>query len=115
MIWLIFACSNPQPPVCDTAADVTYAEFGESFLRQHCQGCHASTSTNRQGAPSTIYFDTVEDVWRLSADILRVTTSEIPTMPPAWTLEEHDIEMLRWWLECGSLKSDEQSLQLFDP
>lgn len=115
MIFWFFACSTKQPQVCDTAADVTYAEFGESFLRQHCQGCHSSTSTNRQGAPTSVSFDSVDDVWRLSQDILRVTASESPTMPPAWTLEEEDVEMLRWWLECGSIKTDEQSLEDFNP
>ena len=112
IFWI--GCTYSQPPLCDTAADITYAEFGKSFMTQYCQGCHASTSTNRQGAPDSVNFDTLESIWILREDILRVTTSESPSMPPAWAIPDTDIELLQWWLECGSERMDEQSILLFD-
>ena len=52
---------------------VTYAEFGEHFLRQHCNGCHGSGADNRHGAPTAISFDSIEAVWTWKDAILRVT------------------------------------------
>ena len=70
-------------------------------MRENCQGCHASTATERYGAPDTVTFDTVEEAWIWASSILDVATGDSPTMPPAGGVEDDDRTRLRWWLACG--------------
>ena len=42
---------------CENAPMVTWDNWAQSIIVTHCQGCHASTSTNRYGAPENIHFD----------------------------------------------------------
>ena len=114
-IFSFVGCGTETPEWCDEEVDVTYAEFGEAFLRQHCNGCHGSDANNRHGAPIVVSFNSIDDVWTWKDAILRVTTSENPSMPPAWELEAGDVELLQVWLECGSELADQKSLRKFDP
>lgn len=114
LLLMILACGNSSD-VCDSGMDVTYADFGETFIRQHCQGCHASSSNNRHGAPESVHFDTIEDIWSRRDDILRVTTSEEADMPPAWELDQDNVYLLEQWLECGSKRADRRSMRHFNP
>lgn len=114
LTWLMMGCGS-EPAICDSGSDVTYADFGETFIRQHCQGCHASSSNDRHGAPESVHFDSIEDIWERRDDILRVTTSDEADMPPAWKLDEDNIRLVQQWLECGSERSDHRSLRQFDP
>ena len=111
----VIGCGSDTPEWCADEDHVTYAEFGETFLRQHCNGCHGSEADNRHGAPTAISFDTIEAVWTWKDSILRVTASENPSMPPAWELDAGDVDLLQVWLECGSELEDQQSLRKFDP
>ena len=86
---------------CADAPVVDWDNFGQGFLLMACQGCHASTTPDRYGAPEDVTFDTVEQAWAQANDILRVATSETPTMPPRGGVEDDDRTRLRWWLECG--------------
>jgi hypothetical protein len=43
---------------CEGVPTLAYTNFGEGFLRENCQGCHASTTADRYGAPDTVVFDT---------------------------------------------------------
>ena len=114
--FLVLACGQDTPAICDSGeVEVTYADFGESFMRQHCQGCHASTSSSRHGAPESVHFDNVDDIWERRDAILRVTTTDSPTMPPAWDLDAGDVMLVEQWLECGSKRSDKRSLRHFNP
>ena len=119
MIWVsvlgVVGCGSETPEWCVEESEITYAEFGETFLRQHCNGCHSSEANNRHGAPDTVSFDSIESVWTWKDAILRVTSSENPTMPPAWELDSGDVELLQVWLECGSELDDYKSLRKFDP
>ena len=116
MLWLwLSACGPETPDICDVEVQVTYADFGASFLRQHCNGCHSATTMDRHGAPTSVTFDSIEEIWQRSEDILRVTTSDTPTMPPAWDLDEGDVELLEHWLMCGTERKDRQSLRQFSP
>ena len=85
---------------CSDAPTVTYETFGEGFMSENCQSCHASTSPNRYGAPEDIYFDTHEDIINQAATILAVTTGEAPTMPPAGGVDEQKRELVEIWLSC---------------
>lgn len=86
---------------CAEVPVVTYANFGEGFILHHCQGCHASTTQDRYGAPEAVAFDTVEQVWAFQERILERAASEPPTMPPAASTTEDDRTRLRWWLLCA--------------
>ena len=47
---------------CIDVPIVTYASFGQGFLTFSCQGCHASGSVDRQGAPDSVTFDDYQQV-----------------------------------------------------
>lgn len=87
---------------CDGAPTLAYTNFGEGFLRENCQGCHASTTPERYGAPDHVTFDTVEEAWTWSARILVRSTGESPTMPPQGGVSADDRTRLLWWLRCGT-------------
>ena len=36
------SAASERPAWCDTAADVTWEDWGDGFMRTQCQGCHAS-------------------------------------------------------------------------
>jgi len=93
-------CEGPADP-CDEVPTVNWANFGEGFLLGNCQHCHGSTAPNRHGAPTTVCFDTVEQVWSRPDRILARAGAEPATMPPEGVTRAEDRELLRDWLECG--------------
>lgn len=103
MIWiLLMSCAASEVADSGPCAQptVTWDSFGQGFLITHCQGCHASTSPQRYGAPEGIYFDTHEQAEALQSAIERtVLTAE--TMPPAGGLNDEERELLGEWLACG--------------
>lgn len=103
MIWLLLACdpaTSDSADPCDDAPVVTWDNYGQAILTEHCQSCHASTTNDRYGAPEAVIFDTHEDALMFKARILAVTDPDARTMPPAVALEEIDYERLRIWLTC---------------
>ncbi len=115
ILMLLLACTEVTPPVvddtggagdvetpgwCDTAADVTWEDWGDGFMRTQCQGCHASGTDNRFGAPDDVVFDTEADVitWR---DRILVRTVDERSMPPAGGVDDVDLQLLETWLRCG--------------
>jgi len=80
---------------------VNWDTFGAGFLLHHCQGCHASTTPDRYGAPAEVTFDTKEQAWAWRDRILERSAVDPPTMPPAGGTSEDDRVRLRWWLECA--------------
>ncbi|MED5371744.1 MAG: hypothetical protein VX899_12060 [Myxococcota bacterium] len=113
MIWALLALSCREAPVDSTPTDtgaedfcadapvVRWNNFGEGFMVGNCQGCHASTATERYGAPENVTFDTVDQVWANAGGILYTTTSDSPTMPPNGGVDEDDLMRLQWWLRCA--------------
>jgi hypothetical protein len=87
---------------CADAPALTWENFGEGFLVENCQGCHASGATDRHGAPAEAFFDTVDNAWAWKDPILAVSTGEAPTMPPSGGATADDRTRLGWWLECGT-------------
>jgi hypothetical protein len=92
------------PKECVGAPDLTWDNFGEGFLMENCQGCHASANVGsaRHGAPTDMYFDTVEDAWERKDAILYMATGEDPAMPPSGGPSDDDRMRLFWWLTCGT-------------
>jgi len=108
VISLLLACTSstgsdsgaPSPSSCDDAPMVTWDSFGEGFVTESCQTCHASTATNRNGAPLSVVFDTREETLAQADAILRVVTSDVPTMPPQGGISEDDRALVSYWLTC---------------
>ena len=90
------------PALCDDAPTVTWDNFGEGFVIEACQACHASTALDRHDAPPTIVFDTEDQVRLLEDLVLEVATGEAPTMPPQGGVSDEDRYLLEVWLTCTS-------------
>jgi len=111
---LLLACGQPAEsataPVetaspetegpCATAPVVTWDSFGKGFITGTCQTCHASTATDRHGAPEAVVFDTEADVLAQAALVLEVATGDDPRMPPEGGVSDDDRARLAWWLTC---------------
>jgi len=96
------ATTDTGTDACADIPIVTYANFGEGFLLENCQGCHASTSANRHGAPEEVMFDSVEDAWNWSTVILAVATGDEQSMPPNGGISPDDQTRLEWWFSCAA-------------
>jgi mono/diheme cytochrome c family protein len=102
VLWLPACLAAPaDPPSCGPETPtVTWDTFGEGFVTTHCQGCHASTAVDRQGAPVDRVFDSEADVLAQSERILDAISAEPARMPPAGGLGADDRERLAIWLTC---------------
>jgi uncharacterized membrane protein len=103
MLLLLLGCGTETDTAADACADapvVTWDNFGQALLVEHCQPCHASTATERFGAPEEVSFDTEDDVIEHRQLILDVATGDDWTMPPVVEIGETDRELLWIWLTC---------------
>lgn len=104
----LLACAGTDGPaetgetgLCADAPVVTYETFGAGFMTENCQSCHASTSPDRQDAPESVVFDTVDQVWTLRERILQLAVPESPSMPPLGGTTADDRAKLEIWLTCA--------------
>lgn len=101
------AASVAESGICANAPVETFETFGSGFLLENCQSCHASTSTNRNGAPGDVVFDDGDGVpsvgaaWTWAERILARAATDTPTMPPMAGTTEDDRQRLTWWLTCA--------------
>ena len=110
MILLLLACAGEDSGAADSAAadpcadapHLSWETFGQGFLTEACQTCHASTASDRHGAPPTVTFDTAELAWSFADTILGSATGETPFMPPEGGTTADDQQRLQWWLTCGT-------------
>jgi uncharacterized membrane protein len=86
--------------ICVDAPVITWESWGQGFMIEACQGCHASTATNRYGAPTGVVFDTQDDVYLWRSSILARAAATPPTMPPAGGTTADDRYYLEVWLTC---------------
>ena len=101
MIWILLGCSTVNGHgMCDEAPFVSYETYGKGFLEENCQGCHASTTNNRNGAPDDVVFDSRGDVLVNAELILETVTAESPTMPPEGGISDEERGMVNVWLKC---------------
>lgn len=89
-----------EDPLCDEAPIVTWSSWGEGFVIGSCQACHSSTSTDREGAPADVNFDTRDEVLARKARILERSTGDSPSMPPEGGVLNDDRQLLEIWLTC---------------
>jgi len=92
--------TTPVDPACEDVPVVTWESWGQGFLVEACQGCHASTARDRYGAPASVVFDTEADAYRWKDRILSRAAAETPSMPPAGGVSEAERELLTIWLTC---------------
>lgn len=92
--------TGSPPGACDDAPVVTWNNFGQGFLIENCQSCHASTSPNRHDAPEAVVFDTLADVKAQKDRIQARALGEDPTMPPEGGVSDDDRALLQIWLDC---------------
>ena len=84
-------------------SDLTYENFGGPYLGAYCQRCHASDSDDRNGAPGTFTFDTVDQVRRRAERIFARAAASNTTMPPGPDdPPEEERMLLAEWLACGA-------------
>jgi uncharacterized membrane protein len=91
-----------EPGFCDDAPPATWNSFGEGFVVQHCQSCHATTTADRQGAPEAVVFDTEEDTWAWADRILARAAGDDADMPPMGGVEADERYLVEVWLTCGA-------------
>ena len=86
----------------DAVERVTYANFGDAFLRNWCRGCHGVQLTGdaRSDAPEGIDFETHDDA-RMWADRIRARAiGEHASMPPAGGPSPEELALLEAWLDA---------------
>lgn len=105
--WLLLgltACAGTSETadtaLCTDAPVVTWASWGDGFLRENCQSCHGEGTQTRNGAPESVVFDSYEDVQAQADDIYRVATGTSPSMPPEGGVSEEQRWLLEVWLDC---------------
>lgn len=98
---LIGACGSEGPDIdCST---VTPTSFADMTAFAACTSCHASTvsGTDRQGAPSSVNYDTYEAaVANIEKGIEEIYEGKMP--PNGVTLDPADEEEIYAWGECGT-------------
>ncbi len=102
LLLLLLSCAdgeNADTGLCAESA-VSWDSFGQGFLITHCQGCHASTSPQRYGAPEGISFDTQAQAAK-QQDAIGRTVLDQESMPPAGGLNDEERALLEQWLACG--------------
>jgi uncharacterized membrane protein len=88
--------------VCgESLPEMTWQSFGNGFVSTYCQGCHASGTFDRHGAPESVVFDSEDDVLSRADAMTRTTLSEAPTMPPGGGIPTEQRELLAAYLKCA--------------
>jgi len=85
---------------CLEAPVLNWANFGDGFVTENCQACHASTTPDRRGAPPSVTFDTYEETMTHRDRILARSGGDDPTMPPQGGVDAEQREKLAIWLTC---------------
>jgi uncharacterized membrane protein len=88
---------------CPPESELTYENFGGPFLDANCQPCHSSAAQDRNGAPVSFTFDSVEDVRDHRERIFARAAGDNTSMPPGPDdPPAGERAMLAEWLACGA-------------
>jgi cytochrome c5 len=105
VLLLLVACAE-QPmelddlPCPTTGTTLTYENFGERFMGENCNTCHA---TSKSGAPSSYKFTTLDLVKKHKGRIFIRAAGPNTTMPPGPDdPPESERDQLAEWLACGA-------------
>ena len=86
---------------CSHDPPLTYENFGEGFLKHHCNGCHSQFREydwQRSGAPSGVDFDEWDTLLEWAERVL-IRTEE-GSMPPAGGPTPDERITFVEWMEC---------------
>lgn len=100
---LLAGCNSGVPFTCpDGGTTARYEDVGRPFLEANCNWCHAAGVQSRQGAPTEITFDTLDEVIRQRERILIRATGDRPSMPPG-PVKPDAADRARFgvWLACA--------------
>lgn len=89
---------------CDDVPVLTWENFGEGFLRENCESCHAQAAPYRSSAetppPTSIHFGDKDTALALRDQILDSAGGDTPRMPPRGGVDAEEREKLNIWLRC---------------
>ena len=100
---ILGACEGEPALDCDTSP-WTWENTGGPFMYTWCTSCHHADleEGQRQGAPTSINLDTVEDVWAWQDRIMARSLGPSASMPPAGGPTEAELLQLEEWLLCDA-------------
>ncbi len=103
----LFACSSGDTidthPCPQGGTTLTYENFGQAFVDQWCEPCHASSAPSRNGAPPNVTFDTHAQVLQWRDRIFARAADNNSSMPPGPDgPPDDDRHKLADWLACGA-------------
>lgn len=96
------APDSVESGVCgEDLPEMTWQSFGDGFVATYCQGCHASGTFDRHGAPASVVFDTEADVLSRRDAVARTVLGDAPSMPPGGGVTAEQRELLAAYLKCA--------------
>jgi len=84
---------DPTGSTCPSDSELSYANFGEAFMRKHCARCHEDFST-QVGVQASI--DEIDRAAAAGPDTVNTY------MPEGEDLSDNQREELGEWLACGA-------------
>lgn len=93
--------SDAQCP--EEGTTLSYQNFAADFIDRYCQSCHASSASNRAGAPASVHFDNLDEVRSFADRIYGRSAMDNTSMPPGPNdppVQER--QALGEWLACGA-------------
>lgn len=100
---------KPSGAECPDGSTLTYENFGQKFMSDHCLRCHSSSvkDADRKGAPADHNFDSLAEIQLFSDHIDQKaaagpnsTNVSMPPSDPKPSMEQR--EQLGEWLACGA-------------
>lgn len=93
-----------QSTACTDGTLLTYENFGEAFMSQHCVSCHSSqvTGSQRFGAPEGVDFDDRADVQRRLLSIQKIVAAPGRHLGRDFSMSARSKAHVLKWLECGA-------------
>lgn len=88
---------------CDAGTELTYENFGATFMLRYCNMCHVPGLEDRHGAPEGFDFDDLAQIRKHASHIYVRSAGDNASMPPGPDdppIEERD--RLAEWLACGA-------------
>lgn len=101
ILWMALAgCGAEGPQAAECEPELTWESYGEGAIAQWCGGCHSAALAEplRNGAPSGVDFDTVDDVATHVSAI--ITVLEAGTEPPGEGMPADERDRMLSWLAC---------------
>ena len=91
---------DPTGSTCPTTSTLSYANFGQAFMQNHCLACHSANG------PESPKFDSIVEIRAASSDIDRSAASGPKAvnsyMPEGGSVDEAERRKLGEWLACGA-------------